>query len=487
VSLWPDLRSARFPERRTSAGSAKLKLWLAKLRINWAAARVSLTGRLIGSFVVAIIVALVVAGLVIQTLYDRSAERTFDARLNVYLAVLAGDAVSEEGELSETGDLGEPRFELPLSGWYWQIRRKDADDLVQASISLFDGTLSLPEDATAAIPGIRRGYTHGPAGEQVRMLERDIRLADGSIYAFAVAAVDGELAEEKAAFATNLWTALGSFALFLLAVLGLQVWYGLKPLSEVRRELWRVRLGQADRLDGRFPTELQPLVDDLNALIRSNAEIVERSRTHVGNLAHALKTPLSVILNEARALGMAPSEKIAEQADLMRERITHALDRARIAASANVIGAVTRVADSTAPILRSMERIYQERRLVIEASISENLRFRGERHDFEEIVGNLVDNACKWARSHVLITAIEESLGRDQTFLVITVGDDGPGLDNAGSTEVLKRGRRLDETKPGSGLGLSIVSELVSLYGGTLTLEESPAGGLMATVRLPAI
>jgi len=481
----PDRAAA--PLVGTAARERRPAAWARRLWRGWRVAWRTLAVRLVVSIIVAVILALLVAGLVLHELYARSVERTFDARLNVYLAVLAGETVTEDGKLVEAADLGEPRFELPLSGWYWQIKQKSQREPEQASISLFDGVLELDPAEKPDALGIRRGYTKGPGDEWVRMIERDIQLADGRIYSFAVAGEGAEIEEERATFAANLRALFGAFAVFLLFVLGLQVWFGLRPLAELRRELWRVRLGQAEGLDGRFPAELQPLVDDLNALIRSNAEIVERSRTHVGNLAHALKTPLSVVVNEARLLDRPQGEKIVEQTGLMRERISHALDRARIAASRSVIGAVTGVAEALGPLIRSMERIHAGRGLAIDASVAEGLRFRGERQDFEEIAGNLIDNACKWARSRVSVTATEELGGLDLRFLVLTVEDDGPGLDETERAEAIKRGRRLDETKPGSGLGLSIVTELVALYGGVFQLDRAASGGLKAFVRLPAI
>lgn len=476
----------RLPSALSSA-SAMAGSLAGRFSLSFASASRTLSARLVASSIVAIILALLVAGLVLHELYARSVERTFDARLNVYLAVLAGEAVTEQGELARAGDLGEPRFELPLSGWYWQIRRRSDGKLEQASISLFDGTLSLDEGIKPDAVGVRRGYTHGAGNEQVRMIERDIALSDGRVYGFAVAGEGAEIEEEKATFADNLRTMFFAFALFLFLVMGLQVWFGLRPLADLRRELWRVRLGEAEGLGGTFPGELQPLADDLNALIRSNAEIVERSRTHLGNLAHALKTPLSVIVNEARLIDQPAGQKIAEQAELMRERTNHALGRARMAATATVVGAVSPAAEAITPLVRSMERIYRDKELAIEAAVPEGLRFRGERQDFQEIVGNLLDNACKWARARVALAATEEITARDQRFMLLAVEDDGPGLTQSEAEEAVKRGRRLDETKPGSGLGLSIVTELVTLYGGSFALERSAAGGLRALVRLPSI
>ena len=249
-----------------------------------------------------------------------------------------------------------------------------------------------------------------------------------------------------------------------------------------------IRAGNAERLEGEFPSEISPLADEMNELITSNTAIIERARTHVGNLAHALKTPLSVISNEARGADSSFGEKIVEQADLMRAQITHHLDRAQVAGRANVVGAVTDVHPVLSAITRAMDRIHADRALEISLVCPEDVRFSGERQDLEEMIGNLIDNACKWAQGRVQIRVEEVT---DQKFknpnrLRFTIEDDGPGLNSRQRNEVLRRGARIDESKPGSGLGLSIVAELVELYDGVFTLTNSTSGGLTTDLNLPA-
>ncbi|MEM9590898.1 MAG: ATP-binding protein, partial [Pseudomonadota bacterium] len=235
-------------------------------------------------------------------------------------------------------------------------------------------------------------------------------------------------------------------------------------------------------LEGELPDEIKPLQSELNALIQSNRDVVERARTHVGNLAHALKTPLSVISNEARAHDGTLSDKVVEQADLMRTQITHHLDRARVAARSGVIGDVTEVEPTLNALKRALDRIYGEKGIELKVSIDPGLKFQGEKHDFEEMTGNLMDNACKWAEGTVAVTA--RRLGDDT--ISVMVSDDGPGLTRAEREKAVKRGQRLDESKPGSGLGLSIVADLAHLYKGHFTLEDAPAGGLSARLTLPS-
>jgi signal transduction histidine kinase len=267
-----------------------------------------------------------------------------------------------------------------------------------------------------------------------------------------------------------------------------QVRYGLKPLGAIERGLADIRSGRARRLEGDLPAEIEPLRAELNALIQANQDTIERARTQVGNLAHALKTPLAVMINEAREERTPFGDKIAEQGDIMRDQVNHYLDRARVAAQLGVIGTVTDVESVLRGLIRAVSRIYRERHIDIVAECPPGVRFRGERQDLEEMLGNLLDNACKWAGSQVTArVVVREADGqRPHRVVEITVADDGPGLNTEQRTQAVKRGRRLDESKPGSGLGLSIVADLVQGYGGTFHMEAAPSGGLSARLVLPA-
>jgi signal transduction histidine kinase len=269
-----------------------------------------------------------------------------------------------------------------------------------------------------------------------------------------------------------------------------QVRFGLAPLKRISDAIADIRSGRAERLEGDFPVEIAPLARETNALIDANHEIVERARTHVGNLAHAIKTPLSVIVNEAVTHAADPfAEKVMEQAELMRDQVARHLERARIAARVSIVGTVTDVAPAVEALRRTMEKIYRDRGIVVEAKADPSARFRGERQDLDEMVGNLVDNACKWATSRVYIEALVDAADKPDgnPLLRIIVDDDGRGLSEAERAQVSRRGQRLDESKPGSGLGLSIVVDLAALYGGNLTLGGAPTGGLRAELVLPGV
>ena len=435
---------------------------------------------------------LVVAGVIISSIYRRTTEQAFDQRLDVYLrAIVADVATPGEDPRLEPGQLGEPQFELTLSGWYWEVTRLDTDKPdVRASRSLFAS--QLPRLASlgvqAGLGGSRSGYATGPEGRRVRIVEREIDIGDSGIYLIQVAATTGEVEAQLWWFDLALVVTFGVLAVALALAAAMQVRFGLRPLRALQEEVSAIRQGERDRIEGSFPEDLAPLAGELNLLIASNRQILERARTQVGNLAHALKTPLSVLINDARTEETPLAEKVEEQARIMNDQVTWYLDRARAAARTNVIGAVTEVEPVIAALIRTFQKIYAGRGLVFTAEVEAGLKFRGERQDFEEIVGNIVDNAGKWAAGRVELRAHRQGdIEAGRPWLEIAIDDDGPGLPEETRAQALARGRRLDETKPGSGLGLSIVSDLVAVHGGEVKLENGPLGGLRVRLRLPVV
>jgi len=362
---------------------------------------------------------------------------------------------------------------------------------LRASRSLWDGGLPHLQDQgiAAGTNGSREGYVPGPEDQRLRLVERNIDLGDEGHFLVAVAGDAAEITDETRSFDQALVITFSILAAVLLLTTMFQVRFGLAPLKRISDSLAAIRSGNAERLAGKFPEEIAPLARETNALIDANKEIVERARTHVGNLAHALKTPLSVMVNEASARGDDPfALKVLEQADIMRDQVARHLERAHLAARLTVVGSITEVAPVVTALARTMEKIHREKTFAIEVHADAQARFRGERPDLEEMIGNLVDNACKWASSRVTIEVVTERPAPASSAQVvrIVVDDDGRGLSPSEREQVAKRGRRLDETKPGSGLGLSIVVELASLYGGGLTLGTAPLGGLRAELVLPA-
>lgn len=451
----------------------------------------SLATRLFLSATAWVVVILLITGIVLSSVYRAATERAFDRRLNLYLRTLIAEvATPEDNPDHQFQSLGEPLFDLPLSGWYWQITREDSPKPdVRASRSLWDKKLPKLEDEGLPLTsaGVRLGYVDGPEGQDLRMVERPVDLGSDGKFLVAVAGDATEIFEETRAFDFYLGGTFAALTIGLLLTTIFQVRFGLAPLKRISDAIADIRSGRAERLEGAFPVEIEPLARETNALIDANREIVERARTHVGNLAHAIKTPLSVIVNEATAHGPDPfAAKILEQADVMRDQVAHHLERARIAARQTIIGTVTDVAPVIEALGRTMEKIHRGIDIDIAAAAPE-AKFRGERQDLEEMTGNLVDNACKWARGRVVVEVAVQKTGAAADAVVrIVVDDDGPGLSPSEREQVSRRGQRLDESKPGSGLGLSIVTDLAALYGGRLVLGAAPIGGLRAELTLPA-
>jgi len=457
----------------------------------------SLAVRLIAAAALWSLVVLPIAGYLLSSFYRTQIEQDFDVRLGDLMSLLQLASASGDGSPPrKPAEFGDLLFNLPVAnGWYWQIEPFDSrnGNWRLLSNSLTGQPLKLPPPSGLSNPsdsGVL--YNHRlPDGQRLRV--NQIRVQDSSgetptDYLYTITGNRDEIDQAVANFAFYLGMSLGVLGLGLLALTLLQVRFGLQPLRKIENGLARIRSGEADRLEGELPVEITPLQTELNALIKSNQDIIERARTHVGNLAHALKTPLSVIMNEARTSENQLASKVNEQAQVMRDQINLYLDRARMAARTGVIGGVTEVEPVVAGLARALSRIFEERQLSFEIDCPADLRFRGERQDLEEMLGNLMDNACKWASGVVALKAsrVDSEIKGEAAALVITVDDDGPGLSPDQRQMALKRGRRLDESKPGSGLGLSIVGDLAELYQGSFDLAEAPLGGLRARLVLPA-
>jgi signal transduction histidine kinase len=287
-------------------------------------------------------------------------------------------------------------------------------------------------------------------------------------------------------FTVPLAFSLALLAFVLIAAAVLQVRFGLQPMNRLRRALGAIGAGEAAKLPGGFPSEVQPLVDDLNNLLEVNAQMVLRARTQAGNLAHALKTPLAVLTDEAGRLAdrgdTEASNVILQQSQRMQRQIDYQIARARAAASRSVPGVVAAVGPAANNIVAAMQRLYGSKSLAIDVDVSERCVALCDPMDLNEMLANIIDNACKWAARTITIRGCVDESG---DHVVIVVDDDGPGLP-AGSLDVVFRvGERLDEQVPGSGLGLPIVRDLAQLYGGQIRLENIETGGLRAILTLP--
>lgn len=439
-------------------------------------------------------VVLAVAGWSLQALYRTEAEQRLDQDLDATLITLLSAVDSDEaGALAFTDALlpNDERFSRALSGWYWSFLMVDAEGrLVEPgryrSRSFFDAIPDIPPElVTSAIAQpdtVRHTDLMGPDDALLRVGLRAVRLPARATPLLIYAGIDRSAADEAVGrFAVRLGVALGVLALGLVIGVLVLIRYGLRPLHEIQDKLADVRAGRRDHLDGEYPSELSPLVREIDTLIVQNRKVVDRARTHVGNLAHALKTPLAVLMNESRGGKDRMSELVRRQAEAMSSNINHYLKRAQAAAQAEVLGARSDVKEAVEGIARMLERLHRGKNIAIDVDADERAVFRGERGDLDELVGNLLENAAKWCKSRVNVT-----VARLDDGVEVCVDDDGPGLPAEHRAKALERGKRLDESEPGTGLGLSIVTELADIYGGRLHLEDSPLGGLRARLVLPA-
>jgi signal transduction histidine kinase len=455
---------------------------------NWAARRLrreSLSSRLIAAAAVWTLLGLLVGGAVLSNAFRLAAQNSFDAALQAdmdgLIAAAEPDPDPEGGVLLADRFLNH-NFDRVYSGLYYQIRQGKTGG--QISRSLFDKEINpVNEPGKGALTW---GSAEGPENQKLRVLSRRVDLTpdtkSDADYTFLVAGDMSAVDRQTREFNTTLFWSFLLLGLGLIAAILLQVKVGLAPLRKVSRSLAKIRDGEARRLEGKFPTEIAPLASELNSLIQHGEEVVGRARTHVSNLAHFLKTPLSVLAAEADAQPGPLADMVKRQVFSMRRQVDHYLSRARAAGSLDVLGNRTQVSAVLDDLSRVIARIHAARGIVIDAEAGDDIYFRGERQDLEEMLGNLIDNGCKWAKSRVRVRC-----GKATGRLVLTVEDDGPGLSAEQRAQVGERGERLDESVPGSGLGLAIVRDISKLYGGFFALDQSSLGGVLARLDLPAI
>lgn len=454
------------------------------------ALRGSLRLRLLLGTLAWIAVTILVAGWALGGLFRQHVALQFHTELNTHLDQLAAHLVVDQaGQLSLTAAQSDPRFSKPYSGLYWQIDRigtasGNALGLLR-SRSLWDDVLRVPAD-TPSDGEIHQHRIAGPDKTMLGVVERVVTLEDspaenGKAFRLVVAADEGQMLEPVERFNGMLWLALGLLGGGLALAAVIQVLIAMAPLRRLHGALAAVRSGGTQRLEGHFPGEVQPLVEEFNTVLAQNAEVVERARTQAGNLAHALKTPLSVIANAANEKSGELARLVSGQVDMARKQIDYHLSRSRAAASVRVPGARTSVSPILDGLVRVMRRIHVERNLeLVVRPHGTPVVFRGEEQDLQEMLGNLLDNACKWASQR-----IEVSLAVVGKELLVTLDDDGCGIAAAERERVMSRGERADEQVPGSGLGLAIVDDLARLYGGRIELADSPLGGLRVVLALP--
>ncbi len=453
----------------------------------------SLVARLVRSAAMWVIPALLFTAFSLIWFYRASIYANFNDPLeNTIQALIAKAEMVENGPgFVLTAAPIDPRYQLELSGHYWMIGIVEANgevDPVVSSPSLSEARLTIPKRVLGQLknkPGdVIRTFSTGPDGEPLSLVAQPVIFNNRNL--LIVAAADRRPALQAVRHFSLIALALMAvLAIGLAIAMIMQVRMGLAPLFALRDRVADIREGRANAVEGRYPKEIKPLADELNSLIGHNREIVEYARTHVGNLAHALKTPLAVLVNEAKGKDKMDAEIVKRQSEIMRSQVDHHLRRARAAARGQSIGAKAPVCETINSLIRTLERIYRDKDLNFVVSCKTEMSFRGEKQDLEEMVGNLLDNACKWTRGEINVR-VQPDDDADHRLLII-IDDDGVGMDASHYENVLKRGTRLDETTPGTGFGLSIVNDLAIAYNGRLILEKSPLGGLRVRLIIPKV
>jgi len=449
--------------------------------------RRSLRVRLWASAVVSIGVALLVAGIGLLTLFERHVERRIGAELRVQLNQLAAAVVIRaDGGVELEHEPSDPRFSQPLSGLYWQIDAPEQPGLLR-SRSLWDGLIPLPAD------DLEQGIVHahglpGPDGKPLLVRERRILLSGSgpqTSLRLAVAIDRAELVAARDAFAADMLPYLGLIVLVLILATFVQIQTGLAPLESVRRGLGAIRSGESPQLADDYPDEVMPLVAEVNALLAARAQAVERARAWTADLAHGLKTPLSALIADAQRLRKSGNPALADDleqlAESMRRRVERELIRARVRSGSSSHQARVDVVEATRRLLRTLQRTPNGESLDWQLETPSQVMAALMSDDLMELLGNLLENAAKWASARVRVSV------RVEHWVEIEVGDDGPGVAEDQLSRLGQRGLRLDERKDGSGLGLAIVRDVIDAYGGELCFGTAPEGGLMVRVRLPAV
>lgn len=476
----------------------------------------SLRWRLLLGTALWVFASLLVVGTVVWYVFKEQAESQLRSELNVHLNQLSAalewyGGEDLEGEISINGSistdggsapvvlsgrLSEPRFEQPLSGWYWQVSMPEQD--IQATgraaeqryISVLQSD-SLWDESLPILPmhGVQQWWSgvRFMGGEPLYILQQRLRLADEHApeLLLTMAAHESVVQGPMARFTTLLVIAFGLMALGIFAAAAVQFHAVMSPLQRLVKQLRAIEKGEKQRLEGDFPSEIKPLTEAFNSVLGTNAVVLERARAQAGNLAHAIKTPMTVLGNAAAKDDSELGALVREQVGLAQQQLNVHLARARAVAQVKTFGVRTQVPPVIAAIQRVCTRVYADKELQWQVHLhASEFYFTGEEHDLQEILGNIFDNACKWAKQQVQIStcALDGGLGKPQWELICE--DDGPGIAPEQFNHILERGVRGDESAPGSGLGLAIVNDLITVYGGKIQVQRSPLGGALIRLQL---
>jgi len=446
----------------------------------------SLRFRLLVAAIISVAAALLIAGISLVMMFERHVERRIGSELETYLnQITASVGVTTNGRIAFSHDLADPRFNQPLSGLYWQIQDEERPTLLR-SRSLWDNVVELPADELTG-SAVHEHLLPGPAGQALIVRERRILFQPDSEerrVRFAVAVDKQTLVEARNAFAADMLPYLVVMAAVLLAAAWIQVRIGLAPLDSVRRGVTDIRSGATRRLERVYPDEVMPLVDEMNGLLEAQQQAIERARAWTADLAHGLKTPLMVLTADSQRLREAGNSSIADDldqlAESMRRRVDRELIRARVRSGIETRRVFADAGDAVKRVVRTLKRTPRGAALAwsVEAPDGADAAILPE--DLTELLGNILENATKWADA-----AVSVSVSKGNAIL-IQVEDDGPGVAEDQLITLGQRGVRLDEQKQGSGLGLAIARDVAEAYHGVLSFAQSPMGGLAVTVRIPS-
>ena len=390
-------------------------------------------------------------------------------QLSLYLdQISAFVSVNDQQIINISSTLSNPLFQTPYSGLYWSITSGKQH---LRSRSLWDAKLKKTD----------AGQYLGPDNQSLLTAHRTVYLPDhAEALNMMVAVNENTLTATIRQLTDSLWIILGVMALGILLMIWLQISWSLLPLKRLQKKLKEVREGEAENLDGKYPTEIMPVIDDLNALLFHYQELLLRARNHAGNLSHALKTPISILNNEVNKLPQEAQTHFKPALNQLQQHIDYHLGRARMAGSTHILSAKTPLSIRIDAISMAMEKVYLHRDVMMINELDSELFVAIERRDLDEILGNFIENGYKWAESMIRVHQIEHD-----DKIAIVMEDDGPGIPEDQYKRVLQRGVRLDESTPGTGLGMNIASELTHSYHGELTLSKSKMGGLKITLILP--
>lgn len=444
---------------------------------------ISLKQRLITAALAWIAIGLLFAWFALSNVFQTHVTRQFYEELFVHLEELERLAKVDASGVQLASTFSDPRYDVPNSGYYWEIQRDDK--MLARSPSMQAAPLKTPPDSRSDI-GVHTHTIDGPTGtllvaERLQWLDPGkppLRFIIGTDKRHLYSLVDS--------FNHTLSWALAGLGASMSLAAALLIMYAMRPLAQLSVDLDDVRSGRSKSLAGSYPSEVQPLVENMNSLLASTRELVQRARTQAGNIAHGLKTSLAVLTDEAYRIGDsgldAHAQTILQHCRKMQAQIDYQTTRARVVANRLAPGAAASVNEAASDVVGALSRLYEQRGIRFQSDVEPQLRVACDEQDLKEVLGNLVDNAGKHACALVRVSA-----HKNDNEVRIVVSDDGAGLPVEAHEAVFNIGERWDTQTPGTGLGLAIARDLITLYGGKIELDTSDLGGLAVIVKLPCV